>query len=96
MGCLERISTSGVIGDSERRGLPAIYRVTRCAFSAIRAMGELAVVRIWLVTVHASRKGNRLLEVSASVALNTVHVRVFPQQWELGFRMIKFLVYRLD
>ena len=51
------------------RGLESIHRVTGSAFAAIQPLGELTVVWIGLVAVHALLKGQRFLEISAKVAL---------------------------
>jgi hypothetical protein len=47
------------------------------ALRSPRSLGELAVVRIGLVTIHALCERNRLFEISASVTECAIHGRVF-------------------
>lgn len=62
------------------------------ALAAIRTLGKLSLVGIGLVAIGALREGNRLFEIPAAVALDAAHHGVFSHQWELGFRVIEFLV----
>jgi len=78
----------------ERRWFKSIHRVTRRAFPTARPFGELAVVRIGLVTIDALREGDRLLEVSARVAAFATHGRVFSLQRILGFCVVKVFANR--
>lgn len=65
------------------------------ALAAVGTLGELSLVRVRLVTIHAFLEGQRFLEISARVALGTLHGGMLPQQWILGCRVIEALAYRL-
>ena len=90
----QRVSRRRVVVHRELGGLEALYRMARGALTTSGALGELPVVRIRLVTIHALLEGQRLLEVSASVALHTLYRRVLAQQGILGLRVIESLVDR--
>lgn len=62
------------------------------AFAPIRRFRELSLVGIGLVAVGTLREGNRLLEITAAMTLNAAHRSVFPEQRELGLRVIEFFV----
>lgn len=64
----ERIGRGGVKFCRKRRRLEALHCVTGCALRASGPLGELAVVRVGLVTVHALRECDRLLKISSRVA----------------------------
>src|SRR5581483_11344194 len=64
------------------------------AFAAVRALGELPVVRIGSVAVHALRENQRLLEISAGVATQTINAGMFALQRKLRFGVIEALADR--
>ena len=66
--------------------------MARRALASVRAFHELPIVCV-LVAIHALCERQRLLEISARVALRAIHADVFTQQRELSFRMIKMLAY---
>ena len=76
MRALQRVSTGGVLLHRERRWLPAIHCVTGGTLAAIRALGELAFMRIGPVAIHALLKCERLFEVSVGMALRAIHAKV--------------------
>ena len=63
----------------ELRGFPSLHGVTGGALDAVRALGELPVVRVGFVAIYALLGSQRLLEVSASVALDASNRRVLTQ-----------------
>jgi hypothetical protein len=63
------------------------------AFTLIRPLGELPIMRIGLMTIHALLKSQRLLKVAIDVALSAIHNDVFSFERKLRLRMIKALVY---
>lgn len=76
---LQWICRRRVIGQGERRGLPTVDRVTSGAFAPVWTLRELPLVRIVLVTVGAFLERDRLLEISATVALDAADHSVLPQ-----------------
>lgn len=54
------------------------------AFTAIRAMGELAVVRVGLVTIGALRMRHGSLEVAGAMTVEAGNLKVFAEQGEAG------------
>ena len=70
--------------------------MTRGAFSAVGTLGELAVVGIGLVAIHALGEGQRFLEVAAGVALSAIDRRMFAEERELGLRMVEALINALQ
>src|ERR1035441_8759594 len=64
------------------------------AFDTPRPLGELAVMRIGLVTIHALGEGDRLFEISARVATRTIHGGVLALQRILGLRVIEIPAHR--
>src|SRR5450631_1860222 len=96
MPALQRIRAGGVFLHGKRRGLPALHVVAGSALPAVRTLGELPVVRIGLVAVHALLEYQGLFEISVRVALGTIHSRVLALQRELGLRMVEALVDRLQ
>ena len=62
------------------------------ALSMLRTLHELPVVRIRLVTIHAFCKYQRLLEISARMALGTIDRGVFALKRVLGLRVIEALI----
>lgn len=65
------------------------------ALAAARTLGELALVRVGLMTIHALLKDQRLLEISVRVALHTLHRGMLAQQRVFGGRVIEALTDRL-
>lgn len=86
------IRRRGVVLHREFGRLPSLDRMATCAFAVVCALSKLPVVRIRLVAVHALRKRERLLEVTASMALDAANAGMFSQQGERGFRVIECLV----
>lgn len=78
----------------ELRRFPSIYGVTRRALGSTRPLGELPIMRVGFVAVHAGLKSQWLLEVPAAVTLNAVDGRVLSQQGIFRFRMIETLADR--
>lgn len=62
------------------------------ALASIRTLRELSLVRIGLVAVRALGERNRLLEISAAVALDASDRGMFSEQRKLGFGMVEFLI----
>ena len=62
------------------------------ALSAVGALGELPIVRIGLVAVHAFLERKRLFEVSVGVALGTIDAGVLAFERKLGLRVIETFV----
>lgn len=75
----------------ELRRFPSLHGVARRALGATRPLGELAIVGIRFVAVHARLESQRLLEISAAVALDAIHRRMFPEQGIFRFRVIEAL-----
>jgi hypothetical protein len=92
MAALERIRRRRVVLDGKRGRFPAIYCMARCAFSVVRPLHELPVVRIRFVTVHALLEGKRLFEVTAAVALNTTYILMLAKQRKACSGMIESLI----
>ena len=90
----ERIGRGRVIFRRERRRFEAVHSVASRALRAPRSLGELAVVRIGLVTIHTLCERNRLFEISASVTECAIHGRVFALERILRLRVIKVLTHR--
>lgn len=59
------------------------------ALAATGTLGELSLVRVRLVTIHAFLESQRFLEIAARVALGTLHAGMLPEQWILGCRVIE-------
>lgn len=93
---LQRIRRGRVFLDGEFRRLPPIDRVTGCALSTIRALCELAIVRIRLVTVHALGEYQRFFEVAVGMALSAINAGVLALQRKFCLRVIEALVDRLQ
>ena len=66
--------------------------MARGALGSARTAGKLSAVRIGLVAVHALLENQRLLEVSAGVALHTIHAGVLAPERKLCFGMVEALV----
>ena len=89
----ERICGSGMIFCRKGRRLKTIHGVARRALSTSGPLGELAVVWIGLVAIHAFRKRNRLFEISTCVAERAIHGHMLALQWILGLRVIEGLIH---
>lgn len=61
------------------------------ALAAVTSLGKLAAMRIGPVTVHTLLKNQRLLEISARVALGAFDGGMFSQQRVLGLGMVEAL-----
>lgn len=59
------------------------------AFTAAGTLGELSLVRVRLVTIHAFLESQRFFEISACVALGTFHAGMLSQKWILGCRVVE-------
>ena len=91
---LQRVGGGRVLLRSEGGGFPSLHGVTPGALSTARPFHKLPVVRVGLMAIGALLKRQRLLKVTAAMALDTTHVRVLPQQRVLGFGMIEELCDR--
>lgn len=91
---LQRISRRRVVFHRELSGLEALHRMAGGALAASGPLGELPVVRIGLVTINTPLEGQRLLEVSAGVALHAFNRGVLAQQGIPGLRVIEALADR--
>ena len=69
MSALQGIGCGGVVLYRECRRLEAFNGVARGALATARTFGKLSLVWVWLVTIHAPLKDQRLLEISVRVAL---------------------------
>jgi hypothetical protein len=74
--------------------LPPVHVMAGRAFALIQPLGELPIMRIGLVTIHALLKSQRLLKVAVDVALGAIYADVLSLERKLCRRMIKALVYR--
>ena len=72
----ERIGRGRVIFRRERRRFETFHGVAARALRTSGPLGELAVVRIGLVTIHALCERDRLFEISTSMAARAIHGRV--------------------
>ena len=70
--------------------------MARGTLPAIRTLGELAFMRIGPVAIHALLECERLFEISVGVALSAIHAHVLALQRELGLRMVKTFIHRLQ
>lgn len=59
------------------------------AFAATGTLGELSLVGVRLVTIHAFFESQRFFEISACVALGTFHAGMLSQKRILGCRVIE-------
>lgn len=57
----------------ERRRLESFHRVAARALRASRTLGELPIVWILLVAIHACSECDRFFEISASMALRAIN-----------------------
>jgi len=92
---LQRVSRGGVFLAREFGRLPAVHGMTGSALAAFSALAELSAVRARLVAVHALLKNQRLLEVAAAVALQTVDTHVFAKQRKFSPGVVEALIERL-
>lgn len=76
---------------AEGRGFETVHTVARCAFAAC-PFGKLAAMRIGLVTIHAFLEQNRLLEISAGMALHAFDSSMLTEKRELCFGMIEAFI----
>ena len=90
----ELVSRGGVIFRRKRRRLETFHGMAGRAFNARGPLGELAVVRIRMVTIHALGEGDRLFEISARVAARTIHGGVLALQRILGLGVIEVSAHR--
>lgn len=81
----QRVLGSGMFLDAKERRLPTFYRVAFRAFAFLGPRLELTFVRIRLMAVRAIRKGQRLLEISACMALHATYGCMLSQQRVFGF-----------
>jgi hypothetical protein len=77
---LQRIRGCRVILNAELRWFESFDGMTRRALPAVRSLCELAAVRIRLVAIHALIEGDSFLEITPSVALDTLHLRMLSEQ----------------
>lgn len=68
--------------------------MTGGALCARRPLGELPIVWVGFMAIHALLKGQRFLEVAAAVTLNAVDGRVLAQQGIFCFRVVETLADR--
>jgi len=83
-----------VVLHGEPRGFPSLDSVTRGALRAGRTLGELSIVWVGLVAVHALLESQRLFKVPVSVALDAINRRVLSEQGIFCFGVIEALVDR--
>jgi hypothetical protein len=91
---LQRVSSRYVFFYGKCRWLPPVHVMAGRAFALIRPLGELPIMRIGLVTIHALLKSQRLLKVAFDVALSAIYADVLSFERKPCRRMIKALVYR--
>lgn len=94
VAALQGIGAGGVFLRGESRRLPSVHGMAPGTLAAAGAPGELPVVGIGLVAIHALLEGQRLLEISASVALRAIDGGVFSLQRIFRFGVIETLVNR--
>src|ERR1700675_547725 len=92
MPALQRIGAGGVFFHREGRRFPSLHGMAGSALYAARTLGELAVMRIGLVTIHALLECQRLLKVSVGVALGAVYGLVLAFEGKLGFGVVEALI----
>ena len=89
---LQRICSCRMFLDAKLGRLESVNRVTRGALAAIGSFRKLPTVRVWLMAIRALIEGDSLLEVTASVALNALHLRMLSEQRILCLRVIEILI----
>jgi hypothetical protein len=82
-----------VIFRCEGRRFEAVDGMASCTLRPLRALGELAVMRVGLVTIHASGKRDGFLEISTGMAERAVHGHVLSLQRILCLRVIEVLIH---
>ena len=92
MSALQRIGAGGVFLHREGRRFPSLHGVAGGAFYAARTLGELAVMRIGLVTIHALLEYQRFFKVSVGVALGAIHGLVLAFEGKLGLGVVEALI----
>ncbi len=95
VSALQRVGGQGVFLPREQRRFPALYVVARRTLAAVSSLGELAVVRIFMA-IRALGEWNRLLEISAGMALRAIDCNVLPFQREFRLRVIEMRAHRLQ
>ena len=76
---LQRIGRLGVVGDRELSRLEAVHRVTRRTLTFIGALEELPAMGIGIMAIGALGESERLLEITALMALFAANLQVFAQ-----------------
>jgi hypothetical protein len=89
------IGGCGVVFHGERGWLESVDSVAGSALAAVGALSKLALVRVWLVAVHALLESQGLFEISTRVALRTLHRGMLAEQRIFGFRVVETLIDRL-
>src|SRR5205807_3047723 len=74
----------------EHRGFPKIHGMAFRALALLRTCFELALVRVWFVTIIAIIKRQGLFEVSLQMALSAADLSMFSEERVLGLRMVEF------
>ena len=95
MTALERIFRGSVFLHSEQGRLPALNLVTGGALTAIRTLGELSIVCVF-VTVGTFGERNLFLEISVGVALGALDPCVLSLEWIFRLRVIEALIHVLE
>jgi len=80
MSSLQRIGRGRMVLHCELRRFPSIHGMTRGTLGAGRPLGELALVWVGFVAVHALLKSQRLFEIPTAVTLNAVDRDVLSEQ----------------
>jgi hypothetical protein len=91
MLALQRISSGSVLLHAEGGGFEAVHGVAGSAFPSVWPFGELATVRIGLMTIDALPERDRSLEVALGMALHAIDFYVFAQQRKLCLGVIDTL-----
>ena len=89
---LQRICSCRMFLDAKPGRLESVNRVTGGALAAVGSLRKLPAVRVRLMAIRALIEGDSLLEVTASVALNALHLRMLSEQRILCLRVIEILI----
>jgi len=89
----ERIGGGRVIFRRKGRGFEAVDGVASGALRSLRLLGELAIMRVGLVTIHAGSKRDGLFEISTGMAKRAVHDHVLSLQRVLRLGVIEVLIH---